>query len=53
VTLVLTATPALACMSDQSSQEVAEGKLTIATARDAAVRPAKPYVMDISEIDSH
>lgn len=47
-TLALTAMPALACMSDQSSREVAEGKLTIASRQDAAGRPEKPYILTLA-----
>ena len=48
VALALTAPPALACMSDQSNHEIAEGKLAIATARDAAGRPEKPYILTLA-----
>ena len=48
VTLALTATPGLACMSDQSKQEIAEGKLAISSKRDAAGRPEKPYILTLS-----
>ena len=47
VTLALTATSALACMSDQSKQEIAEGKLAIASKRDAAGRLEKPYILTL------
>jgi hypothetical protein len=46
--LALAATPARACMSDQSKQEIAEGKLAIASKRDAAGRPEKPYILTLS-----
>jgi hypothetical protein len=45
--LTLTAMPALACMSDQAKQEIAEGKLAIASKRDAAGRPEKPYILTL------
>jgi hypothetical protein len=48
LTLALMARPALACMSDQSKQEIAEGKLAIASKRDAAGRPEKPYILTLS-----
>ena len=35
-------------MSDQSKQEIAEGKLAIASKRDAAGRPEKPYILTLS-----
>jgi hypothetical protein len=41
----LAAPPALACMSDQSKQESAEGKLSIASKRDATGRPEKVYML--------
>jgi hypothetical protein len=46
--LVLAAIPALACMSDQSKQEVAEGRLSIGNVRDAAGRPEKPYILTLA-----
>ncbi len=46
--LALVATPARACMSDQSKQEIAEGELAIASKRDAAGRPEKPYILTLS-----
>ena len=45
--LALTIAPALACMSDQSQQESAEGKLAIASRRDAAGRPEKVYMLTL------
>jgi Domain of unknown function (DUF4431) len=39
--------PALACMSDQSQQESAQGKLAIATKHDAAGRPEKVYMLTL------
>jgi hypothetical protein len=47
--LVLAAAPALACMSDQSQQESAEGKLAIASKRDAAGRPERPYILTLAK----
>lgn len=47
VVLALTIAPALACMSDQSQQESAEGKLAIASRRDAAGRPEKVYMLTL------
>jgi len=44
---VLAAPPTLACMSDQSNQESAEGKLSIASRRDAAGRPEKVYLLTL------
>jgi hypothetical protein len=35
-------------MSDQSKQEIAEGKLAIASKRDAAGRPEKPYILTLA-----
>jgi hypothetical protein len=48
MTLALAATPALACMSDRSKQEIAEGRLAIASKRDAAGRPEKPYILTLA-----
>ncbi len=45
--LALSAMPALACMSDQSKNEIAEGKLAIASKRDAARRPEKVYILTL------
>jgi hypothetical protein len=45
--LALATAPTLACMSDQSKQESAEGKLTIASRRDAAGRPEKAYILTL------
>jgi hypothetical protein len=47
LTLALMAMPAIACMSDQSGEEIAEGKLSIASKRDAAGRPEKPYILTL------
>jgi hypothetical protein len=47
VTLAFTGTPAFACMSDQSKQEIAEGTLATASKRDAAGRPEKPYILTL------
>jgi hypothetical protein len=44
---VLMAGPASACMSDQSDKEIAEGKLSIGAARDAAGRREKPYILTL------
>jgi hypothetical protein len=41
--------PALACMSDTSKTEVAEGKLATASKRDAAGRPEKPYILTLAK----
>ena len=49
VVLALGALPAFACMSDQSSQEIAEGRLSIASRRDAAGRPEKPYILTLAK----
>jgi hypothetical protein len=35
-------------MSDQSKQEIAEGKLAVASKRDAAGRPEKPYILTLA-----
>jgi len=45
----LLAGPASACMSDQSDKEVAEGKLAIVKARDAAGRIEKPYILTLAK----
>jgi hypothetical protein len=46
--LALSATPvAAACMSDASKTEIAEGKLAIASKRDAAGRPQKVYILTL------
>jgi hypothetical protein len=45
--IALAAMPALACMSDQSDNEIAEGKLAIGTARDAAGRLERPYILTL------
>lgn len=47
--LMLGAMPAFACMSDTSKTEVAEGKLAIASKRDAAGRPEKPYILTLAK----
>jgi uncharacterized protein DUF4431 len=47
VVLAASALPALACMSDRSEKEMAEGKLAIASRRDAAGRPEKPYILTL------
>jgi len=47
--LALTIAPAVACMSDQSQQESAEGKLAIATKQDAAGRPERPYILTLAK----
>jgi hypothetical protein len=35
-------------MSDLSKQEIAEGKLAVASKRDAAGRPEKPYILTLA-----
>jgi hypothetical protein len=48
VALALGAVPAAAaCMSDKSKTEIAEGRLSIASRRDAAGRPEKPYILTL------
>lgn len=49
IVLAASALPALACMSDQSGEEIAEGKLSIASRRDAAGRPEKPYILTLAK----
>ena len=46
--LTISAMPTLACMSDQSNREIAEGRLSIASKRDAAGRPEKPYILTLA-----
>lgn len=43
--LVVSATPAAACMSDKSDDAAAEGRLSISNAQDAAGRPQRPYIL--------
>jgi uncharacterized protein DUF4431 len=38
---------AIACMSDQSETEIAEGRLSITLRRDAAGRPERPYILSL------
>jgi hypothetical protein len=45
--IALLVMPASACMSDQSENAIAEGKLTIATARDAAGRLERAYILTL------
>jgi hypothetical protein len=49
VVLALGIAPAAAaCMSDQSKTQVAEGKLVVASKRDAAGRQEKPYIITLT-----
>lgn len=39
--------PASACMTDTATDEIAEGRLSVGRAKDAAGRPQRPYILTL------